>query len=147
MAVKPVPDGYHTVVPYLIVPDADKQLEFLKQAFGAKVDHLTRRDDGAIMHGDVMIGDSHVMLSQANDRFPAMPTAIYLYVPDTDALYQAALAAGATSLMEPANQFYGDRNAGVRDSQGNSWWIGTHVEDVAPEEIERRMKASTSAHG
>ena len=144
MAVKPVPEGYHTVIPYLVVPEADKMVTFLKAAFGAKEHDITRGDDGSIWHADVQIGDSHVMLSQANDRFPAMPAAIYLYVPDTDATYKAALAAGATSTMEPADQFYGDRNAGVRDAQGNMWWIGTHVEDVAPDEMARRVKKAAA---
>jgi PhnB protein len=144
MAVKPVPEGYHTVIPYVVVPTADKMLTFLKAAFGATENDVTRGEDGAIWHADVQIGDSHVMLSQANDRHPAMPAAFYLYVPDTDAVYKAALAAGATSTMEPANQFYGDRNAGVKDAQGNMWWIGTHVEDVAPDEMERRVKKAAA---
>jgi PhnB protein len=139
-----VPEGYHTVIPYIIAPDAEKLLTFLKAAFGAREHDITRGEDGAIWHADVQIGDSHVMLSQANDRFKAMPAAFYLYVADTDAAYKAALAAGATSIMEPANQFYGDRNAGVVDSQGNNWWLATHVEDVAPEEMERRIKAAAA---
>ena len=79
------------------------------------------------------------MFSQASERHPAMPCTIYVYVRDVDATYRAALAAGATSVMEPANQFYGDRNGGVQDSNGNQWWMGSHVEDVSPEELERRM--------
>jgi PhnB protein len=140
MAVKPVPDGYHTVTPYVIAKDADGLLTFLKKAFGAREDHVMRAPDGSIWHADVTVGDSHLMLSQATAQYPAMPAGIYLYVPDTDATYRAALAAGATSVMEPADQFYGDRNAGVKDAQGNMWWIGTHVEDVAPDELERRAK-------
>jgi PhnB protein len=140
MAVKPVPDGYHTVTPYLVSSDAEKLLAFVKAAFGAKEQHVMRAPDGTIWHGEVLIGDSHVMLAQASPQHPSMQAAIYLYVPDTDATYRAALAAGATSTMEPADQFYGDRNAGVKDTLGNMWWIGTHVEDVAPEELERRAK-------
>jgi uncharacterized glyoxalase superfamily protein PhnB len=79
------------------------------------------------------------MLSQATERHPAMPATLYLYVPDTDAAYRTALAGGATSVMEPATQFYGDRNAGVKDSNGNMWYFGTHVEDVPPEEMRRRQ--------
>jgi uncharacterized glyoxalase superfamily protein PhnB len=142
MAVKPIPDGYHTATPYLVARDAEQLLKFLKDAFGAKENDITRHKDGSIWHADVTVGDSHIMLSQASDRFPAMPCALYLYVADTDATYRAALAAGATSLMEPADQFYGDRNAGVKDAQGNTWWIGTHVEDVPPDEMERRVKAA-----
>jgi PhnB protein len=140
MAVKPVPDGYHTVTPYLVSSDAAKLLAFLKAAFGAKENDLMRAPDGSIWHADVTVGDSHIMLSQATPQYPAMQGGLYLYVPDTDATYRAALAAGATSTMEPADQFYGDRNAGVKDPLGNSWWIGTHVEDVAPDELARRAK-------
>ena len=140
MAVKPVPDGYHTVIPYMISSDAEKLLAFLKKAFAATENGVMRAPDGSIWHADLTVGDSHIMVSQASAQHPAMPSAIYLYVPDTDATYRAALAAGATSTMEPADQFYGDRNAGVKDSEGNMWWIGTHVEDVAPDELQRRAQ-------
>ena len=139
MAVRPIPEGYHTVVPYLIAADAEQLLAFLKQAFGVREHDVTRDQKGVIWHADVMIGDSHVMLSQGNEQHKPMPAAIYLYVPDTDALHRAAVAAGATSTMEPADQFYGDRTAGVTDPWGNMWWIGTHVEDVAPDELKRRV--------
>ena len=139
MAVKPIPDGYQSVIPYVIANDAEALLTFLKATFGAAEKHIGRDQDGRIFHGEVVIGDSVVMFAQGGGPHPAMPSTIYVYVRDTDATYRAALAAGATSTMEPANQFYGDRNAGVKDSNGNSWWIGTHVEDVAPEEMKRRM--------
>jgi PhnB protein len=141
MAVKPVPEGYHTVTPYLISQDADQLLAFVKKAFGAKENEVMRAPDGSIWHADLTVGTSHIMVSQASAQYPAMQAGIYLYVPDTDTTYRAALAAGATSTMEPADQFYGDRTAGVKDSQGNMWWIGTHVEDVSPEELARRSKA------
>ncbi|MGH9253013.1 MAG: VOC family protein [Vicinamibacterales bacterium] len=138
MAVKPVPEGYHTVVPYIVAADAEALLTFLTSGLKAREQEVMRYPDGKIWHGDVVIGNSHVMLSQATERHPAMPCTLYLYVPDTDAAYRDALAAGAISLMEPANQFYGDRNAGVQDSNGNCWYFGTHVEDVAPGEMRRR---------
>jgi len=144
MAVKPIPEGYHTVTPYLVSEDAEALLTFLKKAFDAKEVDVVRVENDAIMHGDVLIGDSHVMFAQANERFPPMKAGLYLYVPDVDATYKAALAAGATSTQEPANQFYGDRSAGVTDSLGNMWWLGTHVEDVPPEEMERRMKQAAA---
>jgi uncharacterized glyoxalase superfamily protein PhnB len=144
MAVKPVPDGYHTITPYLISSNAEELLTFLKKAFGAKEVGIMRGPDGSIGHADLTVGDSHIMLSQANAQHAAMQAGIYLYVPDTDATYRAALAAGATSTMEPADQFYGDRNAGVKDTQGNMWWIGTHVEDVDPDEIQRRGKEAAA---
>jgi PhnB protein len=139
MAVKPIPEGYHTVVPYVVAADAQALLEFLKTGLKAREIEVMRYPDGRVWHGDVVIGDSHVMLSQATEQHPAMPATLYLYVPDTDAAYRAALAAGATSVMEPATQFYGDRNAGVKDSNGNMWYFGTHVEDVPPEEMRRRQ--------
>jgi PhnB protein len=148
VAVKPVPEGYHTATPYLIVPGVAKVIDFLKQTFDAKeLRERSSRPDGAIMHAEVRIGDSPIMLGEPVGQFQAMPATIYVYVPDTDACYQRALKAGGTSLMEPADQFYGDRNAGVRDPSGNVWWIGTHIEDVAPEEIARRAAAMAAAHG
>ena len=139
MAVKPIPEGYHTVVPYIVAADAEALLKFLKTGLKATERGVMRYPDGRIWHGDVVVGDSHVMLSQATEQHPAMPATLYLYVPDTDAAYRAALGAGATSVMEPATQFYGDRNAGVKDSNGNMWYFGTHVEDVSPEEMRRRQ--------
>ena len=130
MAVNPVPDGYHTVTPYLIASDAQAVINFAIRAFDAVV-----VED---MHAELQIGNSRVMLGQASAQYPAMPAGLYLYVPDTDTTYRKALAAGAVSTMEPVNQFYGDRNAGVRDQNGNMWWIGTHVEDVPKEELQRR---------
>ena len=142
MAVKPVPDGYSTVTPYMVSRNAEELLAFMKKAFAAREHELMRAPDGSIWHADLTIGNSHIMVSQANEQHPAMLAGMYLYVPDTDATYRAALAAGAQSTMEPADQFYGDRTAGVKDSHGNMWWIGTHVEDVAPEEMKRRAKAA-----
>jgi uncharacterized glyoxalase superfamily protein PhnB len=139
MPAKPIPEGYHTVVPYVIARDAEQLLTFVKAGLNAVEKDIMRYPDGRIWHADVLIGDSHVMFSQATERHPAMACSLYLYVPDTDAAYRAALAAGATSVMEPANQFYGDRNAGVKDANGNFWYFGTHVEDVSPEEMNRRQ--------
>jgi PhnB protein len=141
MAVKPIPEGYHTVVPYIVAADAEALLEFLKTGLKAKEIEVMRYPDGRVWHGDVLIGDSHVMLSQATERHPAMPATLYLYVPDTDAAYRAAMAAGATSVMEPANQFYGDRNAGVKDSNGNMWYFGTHLRHPRRRRVSRRDHA------
>ncbi len=136
----PIPKGYGTVTPFLCVADAAKLIDFLKQAFGAEVTFRMNRPDGAVAHAEVQIGDSKVMIGQPapGQELRAM---LHLYVPDTDASYRSAIAAGAESIREPADQFYGDRSAGVRDLSGNQWWIATHVEDVAPEEMERRMAA------
>ncbi len=133
-----LPPGFHTITPYLTIEGAECLIEFLKQAFDAEEIHRTLRGDGSIGHAQLKIGDSFVMLAEATDPWKPMPTAIYLYVPDTDSTYRRAVAAGATSIMEPADMFYGDRNAGVQDTSGNYWWIATHVEDVSPEELSRR---------
>ncbi|HYV75564.1 MAG TPA: VOC family protein [Candidatus Binatia bacterium] len=141
MSAKPIPEGFHTVTPYLTVTDAARQIEFLEKAFNARVKFKMENEGGEIRHAEVQVGDSMLMIGQAGGPWQPMPTNFYLYVPDCDALYRSALAAGAKTLQEPANQFYGDRMGGVEDSQGNKWWIGTHVEDVSEEEMERRMKA------
>ena len=86
------------------------------------------------------VGDSMVMLAEATEQHQLLPAMLYLYVPDTDAVYKKAMAAGATSIMEPADQFYGDRNAGVKDATGTQWWIGTHTEDVSEEELKKRQE-------
>jgi PhnB protein len=140
MAVKPVPEGHHTVTAYLLVDDANAQVEFLQRAFGGRVTELHKDPNGRVMHAEVLIGDSHVMLGQAGAEWKAMPAMVHLYVPDCDSVYNAAMTAGATSVREPKTEFYGDRSGGVRDSNGNQWWIATHVEDVSAEEIQRRMR-------
>jgi uncharacterized glyoxalase superfamily protein PhnB len=99
------------------------------------------RPDGVVMHAEVRIGDSMVMLSDGGGEWKPMPAVLYLYVPDADATYRRALDAGATSVQEPTTQFYGDRHGGVRDPSGNVWWIATRVEDVSPEELQKRAAA------
>ncbi|MGH8937106.1 MAG: VOC family protein [Acidimicrobiia bacterium] len=141
MAVKPIPDGYHSVTPYLIVEGADKLLDFLKRAFSAEETVRMPRPDGSVAHAEVRIGDSIVMLGDAGEQWSPMPGMINLYVEDCDATYLRALEAGATSLQEPEDQFYGDRTAGVRDPVGNHWWIATHVEDLSEEEIAERAQS------
>jgi PhnB protein len=140
MAVKPIPEGYHSVTPYLVVPGASKLIDFLKQAFEAEETERVASPDGTIMHAEVRIGDSIIMMGDAMGEFTPMPGMIYLYVNDADATYQRALRAGATSMREPENQFYGNREAGVKDELGNIWWIATHIEDVSPEELKRRAE-------
>ncbi|MBP1771878.1 MAG: phnB [Holophagaceae bacterium] len=141
MAVSPVPEGYRMVTPYLVVADGEGLLAFLRSAFQAEVVSRSLRADGSIANAEVRIGDSMVMLAEAREPWTPMPTGFYLYVPDTDAVYRAALAAGGSSLLEPSDQFYGDRNAGVQDPWGNNWWIATHIEDVDEAEIQRRLAA------
>jgi PhnB protein len=142
MPVKPIPDGFHTVTPYLVVKGAASVIEFMKKAFDAKEISRHAGPDGGVAHADVLVGDSHVMLGEPMGAdWPAMPAALYLYVPDVDATYKKAVAAGGTSSRPPTDEFYGDRSCGVKDAAGNQWWIATHKEDVAPAELERRMKA------
>ena len=141
MAVRPIPEGFHTVTPYLVVQGVPRLVDFLKGAFDAQEIMRMPRPDGTIMHAEVRIGDSVVMMGEAMGDFKPMPGSLYLYVADTDDTYQRALQAGATSTMEPADQFWGDRHAGVVDPVGNHWWIATHTEDVPPEELAKRAAA------
>src|SRR5881296_224493 len=139
--VKPIPDGYHTVTPVLMVNNAAKLINFLKQAFGARERERFANPDGKILHAEVTLGDSIVQLSDATGEWKPVQVPLLLYVTDTDATYRRALRAGATSLREPMDAFYGDRSAGVKDSFGNSWWIATHQEYVPRQEMERRSEA------
>jgi PhnB protein len=123
----PVPEGYHTVTPYIVVPGVAKLMEFLKQAFDAQETERHQRPDGAIQHAEVRIGDSMIMMGEPQPPQKPMPAMIYLYVADADALYQRALKAGATSVRAPADQPYGDRMGGVEDSWGNQWWVATRL--------------------
>ena len=138
--IKSVPEGYHTITPHLIVQGAPKLLDFLKQAFDAKEKYSLTGPDGAIMHAEVKIGDSMVMIGEAMGEWKAMPASIALYTDNADAIYKRALEAGATSIREPADQFYGDRSGGVKDPAGNHWWIATHIEDVSPDELKKRAE-------
>jgi len=139
MTVQFIPPGYHTITPYLIVSGLPGTISFLEKVFDAKTTVAPMlRPDGSIMHTELQVGDSRIMMAEATEQWRPMPSSIFLYLPDCDAIFKRALAAGATSLMEPADQFYGDRMGGVLDHSGNQWWIATHVEDVTPVEMERR---------
>jgi PhnB protein len=139
MAAKAIPDGYHSVTPHLMVRGGAQLIDFLKQAFGAEEKSRTL-GPGGIMHAEVKIGDSMVMLSDAMGGVDPMPMVLFLYVEDADALYKRALQAGGTSIQELKDQFWGDRAGAVKDDFGNVWWIATHVEDVSPEELKRRLQ-------
>ncbi len=148
--VKPIPEGYHTATPYLIIKDAARAIEFYKKAFGAT--ELMRMADpsGRIGHAEIRIGDSPIMLA---DEVPEMghrspqslggsPVSILLYVEDVDALFSQAVAAGAKVQRPVQDQFYGDRIGGVTDPFGHVWYIATHKEDVSPEEMRKRAAAA-----
>ena len=122
-----IKETYRTVTPYLVVPDADAELKFLKDAFGATEQMSQRREDGAVMHAEIAIGDTLVMLAQAGGQWGPRSAAFYLWVSDVDASYARALAAGATSESEPEDKPYGHRYAGVVDRNGITWWIGAPV--------------------
>lgn len=127
--VKAVPEGHPTVCPYIVVPGVDKLIEFAKQVFGATEVHASKRPDGTVMHAEIRIGDSIVMMGDGGTQktFPAM---LHLYMEDVDGVYARAIQAGAKSIREPADQSYGDRTGGVEDAFGNQWWIATHIKDV-----------------
>jgi len=138
--VKFKPDEYHTVTPYMIVPNVSGLIDFIQQVFDGQEVRRTNLPSGQVMHAEMRIGDSMVMLADANENFQPVTAMLHLYLEDTDAVYKKALAAGATSLREPEDQFYGDRTAGVQDPFGNQWWLSTHFEDVSNEEIQRRAE-------
>ena len=127
-AVTPFREGFHSLTPYLIVEGAAKLIDFLKQAFGAEEKFRVPKPDGSIMHAEVRIGGSVIELADANAQHPPRPTNLHFYVPDADAVYQRAIAAGATSTHEPIDQPYGDREASIHDPSGNNWYIATHKE-------------------
>ncbi len=139
------PEGYHTITPTIIVKGAARLHEFLKKVFDAKVLLSIPGPNNTIAHSEVQIGDSRLMVADAGPMFAAQSSSFYLYLPDCDAIYKRALAAGAKSEREPKDQFYGDRNASVIDEWGNRWAMGTHVEEVSNEELDRRMKAMSKA--
>jgi PhnB protein len=141
MSVKPIPEGYHTVTPFLIVKDAAKLIDFLRDAFDAKENSRFDLPDGSVAHAELKIGDSIIVLGEASDAFPAISSFIYLYVEDIDATFQRAVKAGAESVKEPSDQFYGDRSGIVKDTFDNKWWIATHIEDVSPEEVKKRAES------
>ena len=139
--VKPIPEGYRAVTPYLVVREVPKLIEFLKDAFGAVEVYRFAKPNGEVMHAEVRIADSVVMMGEAGGQWPAAPCNLYLYVEDVDGVFRQAVKAGGTVVREPEDQFYGDRSGGVTDPAGNMWWISTHVEDVSQEEMERRSAA------
>jgi PhnB protein len=153
MAVKPIPEGYHTVTPYLAVDDAAEAIEYYKKAFGAKERVRMEAPGDKIGHAELEIGDSLVMLSDALPQFSTRPpkelggtsVSVFMYVEDVDAVVKQAVDAGATVAMAIADQFWGDRFGSVRDPFGHLWSIATHVEDVPPHEMGERAKAAMAA--
>ena len=155
MVVKPVPDGYHTVTPYMTVRGAAKAIDFYKEAFGAVEVLRMPMPDGSVAHAEIKIGDSVIMMGEENpawgNKSPqalgGTPTGLMIYVPDCDAVFARALAAGATVSKPLTDQFYGDRSGTVIDPFGHQWTLATHVEDVPPEEMQTRMDAMMAQMG
>lgn len=155
-ATKPIPDGYHAVTPYLIVADGAGAIGFYKKAFGATERMRLTTPDGKIGHAELIIGDSLIMLAdeypahgaRAPRAFGGSPVMLHLYVEDVDKVVAQAAAAGASIVRPVQNQFYGDRSGSVTDRFGHTWHIATHIEDVPPDEIDRRaaeaMKRQTT---
>ena len=153
--VKPIPDGYHSVTPYLYIDGAARAIDFYKQAFGAVEVMRLEASGGKIGHAEIKIGDSHVMLA---DEFPDMgargphtiggtAVGLMVYLPDVDVVVDRAVKAGATLERPVENKFYGDRTGGIIDPFGHRWYISTHVEDVPPEEMEKRAAAAMAEAG
>lgn len=137
--VRPIPAGYHPITPYLAVHDAEKLVKFLKNTFEARDGECSIINaDGKIKHTELRVGESTIMIGTAPADRPVSPGTFYVYVENADEVYKKALKAGATSIMEPKNLFYGDRNAAVQDDFGNQWYIATRVEDLSKEEIQKR---------
>ena len=146
--MKPIPDGYRSVTPYMIIKGAGEAIEFYKKAFKAKERLRVPGPGGKIMHAEIEIGDSVVMLGEESPEMGALgptsvggtPVSIHLYIDDVDQMFAQALAAGGKQERAVQDQFYGDRSGGLVDPFGHKWHLATHVEDVSPEEMDRRMK-------
>ena len=149
MKIKTTPDGYHSVTPYLIIKGAARALDFYQRAFGATELMRIPGPGDQIGHAEILLGDSHIMLADECPQMNALspqtlggsPVLLHLYVPDADAMFAQAIAAGASLEQPMENKFYGDRSGSVLDPFGHRWTLSTHVEDVSPEEIGRRLAA------
>jgi PhnB protein len=149
MAVKAIPDGYYSLTPYLVIKGAAQAIEFYKKAFGAVETVRMPGPNGQIMHAEVKIGNSMLMLADENpERGHLSPSSrggptssVMLYTDDVDATFRKAIAAGATAQSEPADMFWGDRMGNLADPFGHNWAIATHKEDVSPDEMQKRMAA------
>jgi PhnB protein len=150
--VKPIPDGYHSLTPYLIIDGAAQAMEYYKNAFGA-VELFRMEHEGKIGHAEMRIGDSPLMLADEMPQYKGpkalggTPVSLMIYVEDVDKVYPQAIAAGGTEIKPLQDQFYGDRSGTLSDPFGHIWTVATHKEDVTPEEIEKRLAAMHHSHG
>ena len=148
---KPIPEGFHTLTPYLIVNDAAKAIDYYRKAFGAEQVSRHEDEEGGVRHAEIRIGDSMIMLTEETPAWPdwkgplargGTPVHLYVYVDDADRVFQQAIEAGASELMPMQDQAYGDRSGGLTDPFGHVWYVATHIEDVTPEEMKRREEAA-----
>lgn len=155
MTVRAIPEGYHTVTPYLIVQGAAEAIGFYAEALGAVERYRMPGPGGSVMHAEMQIGDSVVMLSDENPQVGAVspqalggtPASLLIYTEDVDAAFARAVDAGATATMPPTDMFWGDRYGRLRDPFGHDWALATHIEDVGPEEMARRLEAMAAEAG
>jgi PhnB protein len=152
MSVKPIPEGYHTLTPFLTVRNAERAIEFYKQAFGAQERGVAKGPDGKVMHAEVKIGDSVIMLSDEFPEFGSLspqsvggsPMGLHIYIENVDAAFDRAVKAGAQVEMPVADQFWGDRYGKLKDPFGHKWSIATHVKDMSADEMKRSMDDAMS---
>jgi PhnB protein len=152
MSVKPIPEGYHTLTPFLTVRNAERAIEFYKQAFGAQARGVAKGPDGKVMHAEVKIGDSVIMLSDEYPEFGSLspqsvggsPMGLHIYIENVDAAFDRAVKAGAQVEMPVADQFWGDRYGKLKDPFGHKWSIATHVKDMSADEMKRSMDDAMS---
>lgn len=138
--VKAIPEGFRSLTPFIIVKDASKFIDFIKDAFDAKVIYVLKDESEMITHARATIGDSLIMIGEAAGEVQPASCVLYLYVEDVDTVYNKAVQANGFSIHGPQEEFYGDRSAGIRDAWNNQWWIATHVEDVNEEDVKLRLK-------
>ena len=138
--VNPIPQGYGTVTPYLIVDGVSKLIDFLKETFHAEERARINDKEDHVGHAEIKIGNSIVMMADSTAQYRPIPSQLYVYVDNVDDTYERAMKAGGTPEQEPTTQFYRDRTAAVKDPTGNVWWIAAHVEDISPQEMDKRMK-------
>ena len=155
MAVNPIPEGFNTVTPHIVVKGAGAAMDFYKKAFGAEEIMRMPAPDGSLMHGELKLGNSRIMIAEENPQMGCQspltlggsPVTIHMYVKDVNAFYNQAVKAGATPIMPVTDMFWGDRYGMVADPYGHKWSVATHVEDVTPEECGRRMEKAFAGGG
>ncbi|REJ83027.1 MAG: VOC family protein [Bacteroidetes bacterium] len=137
---KAAPPGYSDVCPYLMVDSIEKELEFLEKVFGGEIREHLKDKEGNSVHAEIRIGDTLIMLGKGNEQFPSQPGMNYVYVHDVNSVYNHALNHNAVSIMAPEDRFYGLRDGGFKDPQGNTWWVAQHLRTVSHEELQNEAE-------